>query len=80
MFWRELSVIEIIGLAAAAVALIGMILALLTAKGREAFALLGVRVAEALIGWLVRFLSPDQQQAWANTAQVRAERYMRGPQ
>jgi len=62
-FWRELSPVEIIGLAAALIALIGMVLALLTPAGREAFAQIGLRIADALTSWLERLLGPETRQA-----------------
>lgn len=48
MIWRNLTPTEIVALAAAAVAIVGIILALLTPAGREAFALFGLRIADAL--------------------------------
>lgn len=63
MFWRELTVIELIGLAASVVALAGIVLALLTAAGREAFARLGLRVADALVAWLEARLRPVAREA-----------------
>lgn len=60
-FWRELTPIEIIGLAAVLVAVIGMVLALLTPTGRDAFAKMGLRIADALTSWLERMLGPDSR-------------------
>lgn len=48
MFWRALTPLEWIALSATAVAVVGMLLALLTPTGRDAFALLGLRIADAL--------------------------------
>jgi hypothetical protein len=62
-FWRELSPVEIIGLAAALIALIGMVLALLTPAGRDAFGKLGLRIADALTSWLERMLSAQSREA-----------------
>lgn len=72
-FWRALTPVEIAVLAAGAVALVGMILALLTPRGRAAFALLGLRVADALVSWLERLLGPAQREARA----VQRERALR---
>lgn len=62
-FWRELTPVEIIGLAAALIALIGMVLALLTPGGRDAFARMGLRIADALTSWLERMLGPQSRAA-----------------
>jgi hypothetical protein len=62
-FWRELTPIEIIVWAAALIALIGMVLALLTPAGRDAFAKLGLRIADALTSWLERLLSAQSREA-----------------
>ena len=62
-FWRELSPVEIIGLAAVLIALIGIVLALLTPAGRDAFAKMGLRIADALTSWLERMLGPESREA-----------------
>jgi hypothetical protein len=62
-FWRELTPVEIIGLAAALIALIGIVLALLTPSGRDAFARMGLRIADALTSWLERMLGPQSRAA-----------------
>jgi|GEM_PF-5050711 len=49
-------------LAAAGIGLIGLILALLTPAGREALALLGLRLADALVKWLEQQLSEEKRQ------------------
>jgi len=49
--------------AARAVALLGLALALLTPGGREAGALLGLRIADALIAYLERLLGAQQYAA-----------------
>jgi len=55
--WRNLTAFEVALLCASAVAAIGIVLALLSPQGRDALALLGLRVADALVAWLEGRLS-----------------------
>jgi hypothetical protein len=57
-----LSIIEIVTIIAAVIAAIGIIAALATQPGRDAFALLGLRVADALTRWLEARLSVTQRE------------------
>jgi hypothetical protein len=63
MFWRELSAVEVVALAASGVAVIGIGLALLTPAGRSAFAAFGLRIADALTCWLEAQLSVEARHA-----------------
>jgi hypothetical protein len=52
-----LTIVQLIGCAAAVVAVLALAAALATASGRDALALLGLRIAAALAAWLERRLS-----------------------
>lgn len=55
--FANITLSDVVLVAAAVVAIIGLVLALLTPKGRDTVALLGLRVADALVSLIEKLLS-----------------------